>query len=535
MSQVEISIESPPRVKDQTTLGLAAVFLTYFLAAFTFNGVNIAAPMIAADLKGMALYSWAISLPALAAAFVTLLFGKLSDTYGRRAMLMTSLLLFILGAVLSALSQTFIFNIAARVINALGFGAVSALCFSVIGDFYAPVERSKWTGLLQISAGVAASIAPTLVGFITDSVGWRYFFWGTVPLAIVCGIFVWKGAPSRTNRTIHSLDYPGACVLAVASSCMILGFSLADRNPWISIQVLGLLMTSLVFWVLFIWIEKRAEEPILEPQILTNRTFLTASVAAILSFFGGVGIMNFYPLFLQGVQGTSATLSGMVLTPFTMLMAFIGVPTGLLIAKTKRYKWMFVLGYAVLTAAMFCTVAFNYETPVWAGILVMILGGLGGGAIPTINILVVQFALPKRLLGMAVAGIFFVVALGNAITPAILGTAMNFRYGRQLQVLLPDKLSLHADAATMNLISDPRVLMSQEAVAELRDTLNDMEYQEANLYNRTVDAIRKALQSGLKLVFLIGALTMLLSFLFIITIPKISIDSEVKDKRPEQY
>jgi MFS family permease len=315
---------------------------------------------------------------------------------------------------------------------------------------------------------------------------------------------------------------------------MILGFSLADRYPWISIQVLGLLIISLAFWGLFLWIELRAEEPILEPQVFTNRTFLTAAVAALLSFFGAVGIVNFYPLFLQGVQGTSATLSGAILTPFTMLMAFVGVPTGLLIAKTKHYKWMFVLGYAVLTIAMFCTVAFSYETPVWAGFLVMFLAGLGGGAIPTVNILVVQFALPKRLLGMAVAAIFFVVALGNAITPAILGTAMNFRYEKQLQLLLPEKLSLHTDAATMELISDPRVLMSQEAVTELRDTLNAMEYQEPNLYARTVEAIRKALQSGLKLVFLIGAVTMLLSFLFIATIPRISMDSEVIDKRHAQ-
>ena len=235
-------------------------------------------------------------------------------------------------------------------------------------------------------------------------------------------------------------------------------------------------------------------------------------------------------LFLQGVQGTSATVSGHVLTPFTVLMAVMGVPAGLLLAKTKRYKWLLVTSYGVLTLAMFLMVLFTQASPLWLGVLVMILGGLGVGSIPTINILVVQFALPKRLLGIAVAAIFFMVALGNAVAPAILGTVMNSTYEKKLEEMLPDGLERHIDAATLESFADPRVLMSQDAMTELRDTFNKIEGQGPALFDQTIQAIRSALQSGLRILFLVGSIALLLAFLLILTIPEVSMDVEVQDK-----
>jgi MFS family permease len=532
MTQAKIGVESQTGSTKTVTLALAAVFLTYFLSSFMTFGLSISSPMIAAELNGMDLFSWAISLPALAMAFVTLLFGKLSDMYGRRTMLLTSLFLFVVGAILAAVSQDFVFNIVARVINGLGLGALAALCFSVIGDLYAPVERSKWTGLLQISAGVAGTSGLILGGMITDNLNWRFFFWATVPVALVCGILVIIGVPRRTESTEHKIDYIGACLLAVASSSMILGFSFADRRPWISFHVLGLLLISLAFWYLFIRIERRVKEPILDPQVFTNRTFLTAAVAAFLSFFGFVAILNYFPLFLQGIQETSAKMSGAILAPFSMLMNFMGVPAGFLIAKTKRYKWMLILSYAVLMIAMSFLVFFNQATPLWLGVVVMILGGVGVGSIPTINFLVVQFALPKRFMGISVAAIFFVVLIGLAVAPAILGPAMNATYEKKLEKLLPPDLALHIDAATLESIADPSVLISETALEELQSAFNRIEDKNPMLFDQTVQAVRSALQSGLKVLYLIGSVALLIALLFILTIPEVSMDAEVQDKNP---
>ena len=149
---------------------------------------------------------------------------------------------------------------------------------------------------------------------------------------------------------------------------MILAFSMAGTiYPWVSIQVLGLLAVSIVVWVLFLKAEARAEEPIVDLQVLKNRTFITLASAGLLSSFGMAGLMIYYPLLMQGVQSISATGTGQLMTPGNVLMNFLGVPTGFIIARTKRYKWMFVLGYGLTLMIMIAVIFFNAATPVWWG------------------------------------------------------------------------------------------------------------------------------------------------------------------------
>jgi MFS family permease len=510
--------------------GLVAVFTAYFASSFYFYGLTVAAPKIAADLNGMPLYSWAISLPALGAAFTTLIFGKLSDMYGRRIILALCMVLFLTGAILGATSQTFVFNIAARVVLALGQGAVPPLCFSVVGDLFPPAERSRWSGLLNIPSGMMAIISPTLIGMISDNLSWRYLFGITAPLVAIAGLAVLLGVPTLTQRATHKIDFLGSCLLATASATMILGFSWAGTTvAWGSVQIISLFAISLGAGALFLWVEGRAEEPMLDPQVLRNRTFITAGVAGFMSFFGLLGVLMYYPLFLQGVQGRSGTLSGQMITPFSVVMAFMGVPAGFLLARTKRYKWMLLAGYAILTAAMFGMATFNVGTPIWMSILVTTLAGFGLGTIPTVNTLVAQFAVPKRLLGVSVGAMFFFVILGRAIAPAILGSAMNATYATHLQSAIPEELIRVADKETLMSLADTRVLLSPQAVASLQATL--ARHGDERLFARTIAAIRGSLEASLKTVFLIGALTMLVSFFLVVSIPEVSMDREVEDKR----
>jgi MFS family permease len=468
MAQAQALPADKGSAAKKVAIGLWAVFITYFVAMFFMNSVNIVQPVMVAEFNGMALFSWLIALPALGSAVATLLFGKLSDMYGRRSILLASLAMFLVGTILSAISTSMGLAIAARVILTFGQGALAPLCFSVIGDLFEPAARAKWSGMLNLPAGIAATIAPTLGGMLTESsMGWRGLFWVIAPFVLISGALVAAGVPGRTQKVEQKVDFLGTIVMVIASAALIIGVSWLGDPTKVSIAI-GLIVVSIIAWVGFVAVEKKAEAPILDLQVLFNRTFITAALSGLTSFFGLLGVMIYSPVFAQNVMGVSPTVSGSMLTPFSMLFAFMGIPAGFILAKTKKYKWMYIGGYAILTVALFIMWSFTKDTPPWLFVVVTALVGFGNGVMPTINTLVAQFAVPKRLLGVAIGAIFFFVLMGMAIAPAILGLAQNSA---------PD------------------------------------------------------LESGLKLIFLVGAIGMVVSLLLVITIPEVSMDAEVADKQ----
>jgi len=468
MAKVQTLPAQQDAAAKKVALGLWATFVTYFVAMFFMNSVNIAQPIQVADLNGMALFSWIIALPALGSAVATLMFGKLSDMYGRRSILLTSLSLFLLGSILSAIASTMALAVGARVVLMLGQGALAPLCFSVLGDLFEPAARARWSGMLNVPAGIAATIAPTLGGLLTQSsMGWRSLFWVMVPLVLISGGMVAAGIPGRTQKVEQKVDFLGIVIMVIASATLIIGVSWLGDPTKLGIGI-GLVVVAIIAWAVFINVENKAEAPILDPQVLFNRTFITAAGAGFMSFFGLLGVMIYGPVFAQEVMGVSPAVSGSMLTPFSMLFAFMGVPAGFILAKTKKYKWMFVSGYALLTVALFVMWQFTSETPIWLFVLIAALVGFGNGVMPTINTLVAQFAVPRRLLGVAVGAIFFVVMMGMAIAPAILGLAQN-------------------------------------AAGDL--------------------------ESGLKLIYMVGAIGMAVSFIMVLTIPEVSMDVEAPDNQ----
>ncbi len=468
MTQIEASvIQQSAKTKRKIALSVTAIFITQFVSYLFINARNIAQPQMIAEFDGMALFSWLIALPALAGSASTLLFGKLSDMVGRRAILLVSMVLFGLGLAFTTQVTSMPLLVLSATFMSIGHFPIIPLCFTAVGDLFSSRELAKWTGLLNLPTGIAAMIGPVLGGVVTESIfGWRGLYWGTIPLLIFAGILVAVVLPKNTKTIKPKLDIWGTLVMILAITTLILGFSRLGMPGKVGTGAI-LLAVSAGAWFFFIKIEKRVEAPILDPQVLYNRTFITAASAGFLSFFGLLGIMAYSPIFVQNVMGISPTISGSMLTPFTMIVAFMGIPVGFLLAKTGKYKRLYILGYAIVYLCMFGMWRFTADTPIWVYVLVTAIAGFGLGAIPTISTLVAQFVVPRRLLGVAVAAIFFFQMLGLSVAPAILGIAQN---------------------------SAPN------------------------------------LESGLKLVFLMGAAAMAVSLLLIITIPEVSLDVEVPDK-----
>ena len=461
--------QNPP-ANRKVVIGLWAVFITQFVSFLFINARNIAQPGIIDELDGMALFSWLIALPALSGAASTLLFGKLSDIYGRRAILLLSIGIFLLGLGISAKATTMAFLVAAAAFMSIGHFPIIPLCFTAISDLFPPADRAKWTGLLSLPSGMAALIGPVLGGVIAESaIGWRGLYWGTIPLILIAGSLFVAGLPENKQTIKPKMDVSGTFVMVLATTTLFIGFSWLGAPDRLTMGVI-LLLISLVAWIGFLRIEQQAEAPILDPHIFMNRTFMTAAGAVFLSYFGMLGIMAYSPIFVQTVMKISPTVSGSMLTPYTMIVAFMGMPTGFILARTRKYKWMYIISYAIVTIALFAMWQFTAVIPIWWYVLVTSLAGFGIGAIGTITTLVAQFAVPKRLLGVAVGAIFFFQMIGLVVAPSILGL---------VQSSAPD------------------------------------------------------LESGLKLVFLIGAVAMTVALLLILTIAEISMGASEAPEKSE--
>jgi MFS family permease len=528
MAQEQVTAAEYSFSKKQIAWAMVAIFAVYGTMAYFVQTLTIARPKMAADLDGMALYSWAVSIPSLFMAFATLIFGKLSDIYGRRIMLLISVIFCAIGTIMGALSPNFVFLIVAGVVSAIGTGAMMPLVFAVVGDIFPPSKRGKWIGLLNIPIGSFALIGPTMGGWFVDNLSWRYLYWNALPLLVVCLVTVPIGVPSLIQKGIsRKIDYKGCFIVGIASAAMIIGFSFAGTTySWASVQVISLLGVSLLFWVLFFRAESRTEEPVVDPLVFCNRSFLTIATATILSFFAQMAMMLYFPMFLQGVQGISTTNSGLIFTPLGALMSFVGVPVGFLLDRSKRYKWMYILGLGIVTADMFAVVFFTAETPILWSVLVCIIAGVGLGAVPTVNTTVIQNVLPKKLLGAAMGAIFFCISMGVAIAPPILDSAKNVTYEKTLNASLPNELRGLADDATMAAIRNQRVLLSNSSYEDLKARFDKMGPEGQVLFPKTVAAIRNSLEAALRSVFWIGAITMLLAFLLISTIPEVSLDNQ---------
>jgi EmrB/QacA subfamily drug resistance transporter len=416
---------------------LVAIMLGLFLGALDQTIVSVALPTIVTDLGGQSLLTWTITIYLLTSTITVPFYGKLSDLYGRKPLLMIGIVLFLIGSALSGLSQNMTELIVFRGIQGLGAGALFPISLAVIGDLFTPAERGKYQGLFGAVFGLSSIIGPLLGGFLTEHASWHWIFYVNLPIGIVALYVIWHLLPNvRRPGASHNLDFLGAGVFTVGVGALLVGLTNKQTDDWGTFGVGGLILIGLALGAVFVFIESRAKEPIVPLGLWKDRTYAASIGATFLISFGFFGAAVFLPQWFQFVQGATPTNSGLYSLALLAGLIISSVLGGQLVSRTGKYKMLVLGGLAVMAVGLFLLSHIQADTPLpvlWAW---MFVAGLGIGPTLSVFTIIVQNAVPIRSLGVATSNLTFFRQIGGSVGLAILGTVFGTRLTSELTVQL---------------------------------------------------------------------------------------------------
>jgi len=434
---------------------MAGAMLAMFLSSMEQTVVSTALPRIVSDLDGLKLIAWVVTAFLLTSVTVIPVAGRLSDIYGRKPLLLIGLVVFLSGSALSGFSQDMTQLVLFRGLQGFGAGVLMANTMAISGDLFPPSERGKYMGMFAGIFGISAIIGPTLGGFLTDTLSWRWVFWINLPVGVFSVVAIFFFMPwIRPAKRKVKIDYLGVATLVWALVPGLLALALIGDSASITdAHILLMFLASAVGVVVFILTERRAAEPIVPLELFKNRTFRTAAIVMTGMGVGVFGVSFFIPLFVQGVIGKTATQSGTILTPQMLAVVVMAALSGQIMSRTGKYKIIALIGSVLLFSSMLSMTQLNINSSLGDVIWRMVLFGLGMGLIFPVMMLAVQNAVPQRLLGTVSSSSQFFQTIGGLVGITIFGTLLNNRVAADIAKTLPDDL---AKLASPQQLVDPR-------------------------------------------------------------------------------
>ncbi|AWS42830.1 MDR family MFS transporter [Streptosporangium sp. 'caverna'] len=405
---------------------LVPLMLVLFISNLDQTIVATALPTIGKELGGTDQISWVASAYLLTSAVTTLLFGKLGDMFGRKQIFLLSIVIFLIGSVLAAVSGNMLWLIVFRAFQGLGGGGLNSLVMAIVGDIVPARQRSRYQAYTGIVATLALVAGPFLGGLFADTISWRWIFFINVPI----GVFAIAMVALRVHLPQHPgrrgrIDVAGGLLAAVVTTTILLFTTLGGAgHAWNSPLILILIGVSVAGLLAYILVEGRAAEPITPLGLFRSNIFTISSIqfgfASLVLFVA----MLYVPLFLQTVQGYSAFAAGLFLIPMLLGLVAATAIAGPFITKTGRYKIYPVIGSALTGLSMWAVGSVTHDTSAWAIIVPLTFAGAGIGFMIQVALLAGQNAVEYRHLGTATGALNFFKSIGGAFGAAIFGAIL---------------------------------------------------------------------------------------------------------------
>ncbi|WP_280485596.1 MFS transporter, partial [Nocardia cyriacigeorgica] len=407
--------------------GLLAALFTALLSTTI---VATALPTIIGDLQGsQTAYAWVITAALLATAASTPIWGKLADLFNKKTLVQISIVIFLAGSVLAGFAHNVDLLLAARVVQGIGMGGLTALVQAIIGSIVAPRERGRYSGYMGAVMAVSMSGGPILGGVIVDSpLGWRWCFFVCVPLAVIALVLLHRTLRLPTERKDDvSIDWLGAVLLTAGVSILLIWVSFAGKAgyyDWVSRESALYVGAGVLLLAATIWVESKAKSPIIPLPIVTERTTGLAIIASIAVGVGMFGATTFLGQYFQTARGYSPTVAGMLTIPMVAGMLIASVGSGQLITRFGKWKGFVVGGALVLVAGFALLSTLDHATNLWLVAVYITVVGLGVGSLMQNLVLAVQNTVSVHNIGAASSAVAFFRTFGGAIGVSVLGSVL---------------------------------------------------------------------------------------------------------------
>lgn len=480
------------------------VGLALFLAALDQTIVGTALPRIVAELNGIEYYAWVVTAYMVTSTTLTPIAGKLGDLFGRKPFLLAGMIGFVAASALCGQAQDMTELVAFRGIQGIFGGILFASVFATLADLFPPAVRARMQGIFGGIFGLASIVGPTIGGYLTDNVGWRWVFYVNVPIGVLAVAVVLFTLPrTKHESSWRDIDFVGAVLLALAIVPMLVAFSITRDHELGSPEVLGLLGFSALVWIVFFFVERREAHPMVPFELFKNRTFAVSTIVGFLVSFGMFGAILYVALIYQGVLGIPATNSGLLITPLMLGMIVSSIVTGQLMVRIARYRYLGTAGMAIMVVGLYLLAQVGVGSSETEVVRDLILVGIGMGVAMPLYVNATQSALPHQYLGVSTSQIQFWRNIGSTVGVAILGAVLSHELPQKIQSNIAAlNLPPQAIAALPQSGGDPASIFDPARIAALRASVPP---QLLPLVDQVLTAVRSALASATHDVFIYAA------------------------------
>ncbi len=510
---------------------LFGLMMCLLLAALDQTIVGTAEPRIIASLSGFDRYPWVATAYLLTSTICMPIFAKLSDIYGRKWFFLLGAIMFVASSGLcgaagkldflpiDGMGQLIVF----RGLQGLGAGIMFGLVFTIVGDIFSPAERGKYQGLFASVWGAASIFGPTLGGWLTDDLSWRWCFYVNLPVGIIAIAAIWMEFPAFHPQGVRRIiDWWGVFTLVACLVPLLLALTWVTDHGWTSTRVESLLAVAAVMLAAFLYVETKAPEPLLPLSLFKDPIIRVCSLANFMVGIGMFGVIIYLPLFMQGVLGVSATRSGSLLTPMMLAAVTGNIVGGQITSRIGKYKRLAIAGSLFLAAGMIVFAQMTIATPHWVVVAGMILCGLGMGCVQPVYTVAVQNAAPRQHMGTATASTQFFRAIGSTVGVAAFGSVLLTLYKHDFAAGIPPGTPPPALKPFSNPLMLPLIRPQLEAAFG--------KYPGGpQLLQKLFDDVKFSLAHGIQVLFIAGAVIMSIAVLWNFTLREIPLRGHSKE------